>query len=234
MTVFRRIAFGEPKPGGQQFAGLLAKGLAESVTYCNRVGPLLHDRVTDLPYSFPEIGLDLIHPVPMKFVSAAPDPSDSGTFSYHHIELYQQGALVAQLDPMHIECVNLCAAIYDDTNAKWDARFDTSGVSWGVKAEASRSYVVFRGSKVLIDWLNDVTAIDPDEMATDDAFGPMWGGFMIGVSDAWSAIKPLISQAKEVVFTGHSLGAAHADIAAAYAICDASKTVPPALEKATT
>src|ERR1700722_2576260 len=217
MTIYRRIVFGEPRPGGAKFASILST-LYTNVSYCNRTGPLKHDRVTDVPFDVPVLGLNFQQPEPLQFISAAPLPNDSwGIFSLHHIQLYVQGAVAAKLDTIHIQAVQYCAAIYDPTST-WDKLLAVAGVVCGIKLDGTRAYVVFRGSDDIPDWIRDVTPLDPSRIIIHDTFGEMWGGFLIGMSEVWSAIKPLIASATEVVFTGHSLGAARADIATGYAL----------------
>ncbi len=219
--IVRRVVFGEPKPGERQFAGLLSK-LDESVSYCNRTGPLEHDRVTDLPFAIPALGLDFVHPTELRFVSAAPDPDDSyGVFAWHHMRLYDAG--MASLGPaagdLHLECARLCRGIYAypaDPPTAWDHRQSTAGIEWGVKFDGQRAFVVFRGSDSILDWLRDLVGFAPSVDAGD--FGQMWGGFLIGMEYAWAEIRPLVRGRGELVLTGHSLGAARADIAAAYAL----------------
>jgi hypothetical protein len=225
MTVLRRIVFGEPKPGNPPFAAILKK-LDESVSYCNRVGTLAHDRITDLPFTIPALGLNLVHPAPLSFVSSAPPVNDGwGLFAEHHMQLYYQGAMSANLDAVHLECARLCRAIYaypGDPPEKWDASAVTAGVMWGIRFEGSCAYVVFRGSDTFLDWLRDITGFDVDQLARrvthHDIFGPMWDGFLIGMEETWGVIKPLVAKFDQVIFTGHSLGAARADVAAGYAL----------------
>ena len=220
MTVIRRVVFGEPKPGEAQFAGLLSK-LDESVSYCNRVGDLAHDRVTDLPFAVPALGLNFVHPTPLSFVSGPPaDGDDWGIFAEHHIGLYDAG--VRDLRPVnyvHLECARLCRGIYanpGDAPVAWDERLCTAGVEWGVILEGKSAFVVFEGSKTPLDWIRDLIGFAPS--VYDVKLGAMWGGFVIGMEYAWEAIKPLLVNSDEIIFTGHSLGAARADIAAAYAV----------------
>jgi hypothetical protein len=224
--IIKRIVFGEPKPGEAAFAALLEK-LDESISYCNRSGPLQHDRVTDVPFTVPALGLNFKHPTPLAFVSAAPPSNDDwGLFAWHHIELYQQGVrAIYRVDPLHAECVRLCQAIYAKPGTApevWDEKLETAGVVWGVKFDGVRAYVVFRGSDSLMDWLRDLTGLDPEVLAAritqHEKFGPMWDGFVVGMADTWTALKPLLAQSTEVVFTGHSLGAARAGVAAAFAL----------------
>lgn len=223
--IIRRVCFGEPKPGEQKFAGLLSK-LDESVSYCNRAGPLEHDRVTDLPFAVPALGLDFVHPTQLRFVSAPPPAGDDwGIFAFHHMALYDAGiaALDPAVDPIHAECAQLCRGIYaypGDPPTAWDYRQSTAGIEWGVKFDGPRVFAVFEGSKSILDWLRDLVGFAPSVSYGD--FGQMWGGFVIGMEYAWAEIAPLVKGRDEIVITGHSLGAARADIAAAYAISSQS------------
>jgi hypothetical protein len=84
-----RIVFGEPRPGFQKLADLLAS-IKESRSYRNgKFGTFEHDFVTDVPY---RIGLlQYVHPTPLIDVSALPPPDDQwGIFAYHHMQLYAQ------------------------------------------------------------------------------------------------------------------------------------------------
>lgn len=223
MTILRRIVFGEPKPGESQFADLL-KGLDESVSYCNRGGPLQHDRVTDLPFTIPALGLDFVHPTDLTFICGRPAENDPyGIFGWHHMPLYVAGmAADAGLNPLHLECARLCNAIYGRLGEPlelWDEGQATDGVVWGLKFDGNRAFVVFRGSVVFLDWIRDVAAFDPN-VTVHARFGRMWEGFLEGMEATWGAIKPLVAKATEVIFTGHSLGAARADVAAGYALLD--------------
>lgn len=219
--ILRRICFGEPKPGEAQFANLL-KPLDESVSYCNRPGPLQHDRVTDLPFAVPALGLDYVHPTELSFVSAAPAAEDDyGVFAAHHMILYSAGiiSLNPAADPVHVESARLCRGIYaypSDPPTAWDRRSSTAGIEWGIKFDGRRAFVVFRGSESILDWLRDLVGFAPSVDAGD--FGQMWGGFLIGMEYAWADIAPLVKGRDELVITGHSLGAARADVAAGYAL----------------
>jgi hypothetical protein len=229
--IIRRIVFGEALPGMQRFADIL-KGLDESVAYCNRSGPLGHDRVTDFPLAVPALGLDFVHPTPLAFVRADPPDDDGlGIFRWHHMPLYFAGTQTAGFDPIHVEAARLCNAIYARPSTlpePWQFRASSNGVEWGLRLDGKRAYVVFRGSYDLFDWLRDLTGFDVPALLTrlimHDRLGRMWEGFVIGMDAAWAAIKPLIADADEVIFTGHSLGADHADIAAAYAVLERKST----------
>lgn len=217
MPTYKRIVFGEPRPGGPKFSSILSK-LFTNVSYCNRTGPLEHDRVTDVPFSIPAFGLNFQPPSPLEFIKGTPPQNDDwGIFSLHHIQLYVQGAIAANIDPVHIQAVQLCAAIYDPSST-WDKLINTHGVVCGLKTVGNRVFVVFRGSDDILDWLRDITAIDVANIMAHAVFGQMWGGFLVGMPEVWAVIRPLLEGATEIIFTGHSLGAARADIATGYAL----------------
>lgn len=221
MTAVRRVVFGEPRPGGSKLAAVLAN--VPGASYCNRTGSLSHDRVTDVPFAVPLLGLDFEHPTPLKFVNATPPVNDAwGLFAWHHVQLYVAGAEAAKLDPVEIMAVQLCAAIYDATaSVAWDHLVvDPDSITWGIKRDGTRFYVVYRGSDTPFDWLRDATALDPSRTFSHDTLGLLWGGFFIGVEDTWTAAKALMASASEIVFTGHSLGAGRATDAAALAALD--------------
>jgi Lipase (class 3) len=84
-----RIVFGEPRPGFQPLAHLIA-AIRESRSYRNgKFGTFEHDYVTDVPY---RIGpLQYVHPIALTDVSALPvsalppTQDEWGIFSYHQI-----------------------------------------------------------------------------------------------------------------------------------------------------
>lgn len=226
MPVLHRVVFGEPKPGFQAFASILG-AIDDSVSYCNRGGPMLHDRVMDLPFTIPVLDLDFKHPTDPIFTCGHPATNDDwGIFAYHHMALYWAGMSAdAAINPLHLECARLCKAVYaypGDPVEPWDESLTTDGVAWAVRFDGPRAFVVFRGSYAFLDWLRDIAAFDPERILAritkHDTFGPMWDGFLIGMPETWAAIRPLIANRQEVIFTGHSLGAARADIAAGYAL----------------
>ena len=84
-----RVVFGEPRPGFQQLADVIAP-IKESRSYRNgKPGTFEHDFVADVPY---RIGLlQYVHPTPLMDISAPPLPDDEwGIFGYHHMQLYAQ------------------------------------------------------------------------------------------------------------------------------------------------
>ena len=84
-----RIVFGEPRPGFQRLADLLAP-INGSRSYRNgRPATFEHDLVTDVPY---RIGpYQYVHPTPLLDISAPPPANDEwGIFGYHHMQLYAQ------------------------------------------------------------------------------------------------------------------------------------------------
>ena len=219
MSRLRRIVFGEPQPGFAAFADIL-KPLDESVSYCNHPGTLQHDRVTDVPFALPEIGFFFTHPTALITDKIQMPGHGIGFFANHHMALYLGGAQKADIDTVHKRAAQLCSMIYASP-ADWTTK--TDNVVWGLQKDPDRTFVVFRGSDSWIDWLRDLTAIDPSRIVQHDTFGPVWGGFLLGMQGAWQAIKPELAGSDEVVFTGHSLGASHADIAAAMCLIEQNK-----------
>lgn len=81
------VRWGEPKPGFQQLADILAQ-IPAGRSYRNG-GRSRHDYVTDVPFT---IGFEqYVHPQRLIHVQAEPPADDAyGVFSYHHMPLYQQ------------------------------------------------------------------------------------------------------------------------------------------------
>src|ERR1700674_3535176 len=82
-----RVCFGEPRPGFQHLADLIAGVPARS--YRNGDG-WHHDLITDVPYFVPP--LSYVHPARLTAVDARPAPELSGKlgiFAYHHMPLYE-------------------------------------------------------------------------------------------------------------------------------------------------
>jgi hypothetical protein len=143
-------------------------------------------------------------------------------FAEHHMPLYDEGIRALNPDDpgnLHVVCAQLCRGIYaypTDPPMTWNHRENTAGIEWGIKYDGQRAYAVFRGSDSILDWIRDLVGFAPS--VSTENFGQMWGGFIIGMEYAWGVIAPLVKGYDEIVFTGHSLGAARADIAAGYAI----------------
>lgn len=213
-----RVVFGEPQGAGPKFAMLI--GDVPGASYCNRIGPLEHDRVTDLPFRVPEFGLNFQHPTPMTFIDAAPAPGDSwGIFSYHHIELYEKGVAALPAQPLAWVCVDLCGRSYSVDIRGWD--YHSSGaIAWGIKFIGDTAYVVFRGSITVLDWIRDLAPIDIASVVTHPQFGDVWGGFLFGMEAECEQIRAVVKDYNNVVFSGHSLGAFRANVACAIAIVE--------------
>ena len=84
----RVVVFGSPRPAFPKLASLIAESRVPSTSYRNATFSG-HDRVTDLPFSFPE--LPWTQPVPLTDVDVPPVAGDNSPFRFHHIQLYQQG-----------------------------------------------------------------------------------------------------------------------------------------------
>jgi len=108
--------------------------------------------------------------------------------------------------PTDAELVNLAAAIYHD-GGQWDyfdPGFDDE-ICVAIKKLDGCDVVVFRGSIVFHDWVVDFRA-DPIKTTV----GTVHSGFHADMPKAWAELKPKLTQ--PVIVTGHSLGAARADI----------------------
>jgi hypothetical protein len=87
----RRVCFGEPKPGFDTLAKLIAGIPAASYCAGDANG---HDLVTDVPFSFPPE--EYVHPTPLTPLAVTLEPNDPwGIFAYHHMQGYA-AALAAQ------------------------------------------------------------------------------------------------------------------------------------------
>lgn len=114
---------------------------------------------------------------------------------------------------------SLTLSLYDKGDAvTWTKRVDDP-ICWAIVKVDDLWYLVFRGSVTRDDWEHDFEAI-----ATwcDDLWAHVHPGFHDGVKDILLAALSLIGDDPYVI-VGHSLGAARAAIASAYAILLASK-----------
>jgi hypothetical protein len=124
--------------------------------------------------------------------------------------------------PSDAAIVALCAEIYQPTAPTgvfdhYDAGTD-NGVVWAIKRFNGFDVVVFRGSITLQDWLRDLSAL-----AIPSRIGHVHAGFYAGMEHVWAELKPMLSQ--PAIITGHSLGAARADVLTALMTVDGA---PPA------
>lgn len=110
-----------------------------------------------------------------------------------------------------LDCANLCAACYNATEI-FDRVIDIAGVWAGVKHYEDCSAVAFRGSTTINDWLHDFQG----NLYSDAALGGVEEGFLLGIRDAKAHLDLVIPFGKPLYITGHSLGAAHALIFAAF------------------
>lgn len=113
-----------------------------------------------------------------------------------------------------VDLVNLCADIYGDT-AKWDyldAGQDDE-VYFGLKKYSDVDVIVFRGSITALDWWLDLQTIP-----TKTRIGTVHHGFYEGMEKMWAEVQPMLTQ--PVMVTGHSLGAARADILTGLMVAD--------------
>jgi hypothetical protein len=114
-----------------------------------------------------------------------------------------------------ITLAKLCQALYSygqppEDWAHYDDGTDDDGVCWAVKEIEDYSVIVLRGSVTLLDWRKDFQAfVDPFH---HDDLGPVHPGFLSGMRTVQREIATLISIGRQIIITGHSLGAARASI----------------------
>lgn len=114
------------------------------------------------------------------------------------------------------QCCEFAAATYD-SSAIWDHVWqgDTDDqVYITLKKTPGYDVVSCRGSVTGLDWLRDGDA----RPYLFVPFGMVHDGFFLGIPQAYSEIKPLITQ--PVVVVGHSLGGAHAQEIAGMFVTD--------------
>jgi hypothetical protein len=93
-----RVVWGEPLSGFDRLAKLIAPIPARS--YRNGDGRLLHDRVTDVPFSFPPE--EFVRASTLIDVCAPPDGpiiARLGVFSWHHMALYLEAMKTVHVLP---------------------------------------------------------------------------------------------------------------------------------------
>jgi hypothetical protein len=114
--------------------------------------------------------------------------------------------------------VDLCAAIYEGAGTtQWD-HLDKGAddlVYWGLKKLPEANVVVFRGSITFNDWLEDFKAVP-----IETKIGTVHEGFYEGMEKQWGELQALLTDDKPVYVTGHSLGAARADILCGLMVVD--------------
>lgn len=120
--------------------------------------------------------------------------------------------------PTDAEIAALCALIYQPNSIVtgfdyFDAGMD-DGVCWALKRLDGFDVIVFRGSLTLQDWLRDFRAL----AVPVTGIGHVHAGFCEGMAKMWAEASGKIQQ--PVIVTGHSLGAARADVLAAMMVAE--------------
>ena len=122
--------------------------------------------------------------------------------------------------PTDVDLVNLSAAIYQD-GGQWDyfdAGEDSDEICVAIKKLDGYDVIVFRGSIALHDWYEDLKAVP-----ISTKMGTVHTGFYADMDQAWAELKPHITQ--PTLVTGHSLGAARADILCGLMLLDGQPPV---------
>lgn len=95
----------------------------------------------------------------------------------------------------------------------------TDNVWCGIKIDGDTALVVFRGSTTIQDWLRDFQSV----MTHDPELGDVEYGFMTGLRTVEAFLWKQMCDAKEmptkILVTGHSLGAARAQLFAGLLTC---------------
>lgn len=113
-----------------------------------------------------------------------------------------------------LNLINLNLAIYNSPlvlPVGWDHYndgTDKAGICWGIKQLSDIDCLVFRGSTSFEDWIRDFAHFAIAE--NEPPIGEVHPGFYAGMPEAFAQISPLLGE--RVVVTGHSLGAARADV----------------------
>lgn len=123
--------------------------------------------------------------------------------------------------PNDAALAGFCAQIYQPAAIVgfdyYDAGMD-DGICWALKRFPGYDVVVFRGSLTPQDWICDFRAL-----AMPTRIGHVHDGFYSGMEKMWAEAKPMLQQ--PAIVTGHSLGAARADVLAALMTIDATAPV---------
>ncbi len=119
--------------------------------------------------------------------------------------------------PSDAQIANYCAMIYEPNAVISFDHFDAGiddGVCWALKKLPGFDLIIFRGSITFQDWWRDLMAA----IAIPSRIGTVDVGFYSGMEKVWPEALPMISQ--PVIVSGHSLGAARADLLVALMTVD--------------
>ena len=109
----------------------------------------------------------------------------------------------------HSEAARLCALVYTGDPSDWTNLFNVGGIVAGHQHLADGSdLLVLRGSYIKEDWVRDFEAVPYN----DSVLGLVHEGFFTGVDELLTAVLAKVPKIDGIY--GHSLGAAHAWIAA--------------------
>jgi hypothetical protein len=130
--------------------------------------------------------------------------------------------------PTDADLVNLCGLIYSPTAVvdDWDYLDlgPDDGICLALKKLDGCDVIVFRGSITVHDWIDDIMVLPIGSIGPlKTVMGNVHFGFYSGMEKVWAELKPLITQ--PVIVTGHSLGAARADILCGLMIADGMSPV---------
>lgn len=87
---------------------------------------------------------------------------------------------------------------------------ETSGVFWGYIQDTNYDIFITRGSVNAEDWFRDISSETASALPKYEQLGLIPKGFSLGLIDTKIAMAKYCRDNKMKIFTGHSLGAAHA------------------------
>lgn len=113
-----------------------------------------------------------------------------------------------------LQIITICNELYNDTVTPgyWSHIFPTDGAYAAVHQESGYDVVVWRGSTTKLDFLEDFASEIP---VWDLYLGHCAFGFLKGMRATQPSLDAVLGQ-KQIIVTGHSLGAAHAALYAAH------------------
>jgi hypothetical protein len=115
----------------------------------------------------------------------------------------------------HRDLAALVAALYDPLDKTawlYRANPDANAV-FGIVRRDGYLIVVYRGSYTGLDWLHDVLVADIDPIGRP-AIRRVHRGFYSGTPEAWDLLAFIGQPDERIIFIGHSLGGARAELGA--------------------
>lgn len=112
----------------------------------------------------------------------------------------------AVIIPSDYTLAKLCAQIYTEPASSWDNVWQADDIYLAHVMMEGVDIIVFRGSRTLADWLRDLDALPHKH----PLLGWCHGGFLRYMDLVFEEVMSVVG--RNIVVTGHSLGAARASI----------------------